>query len=372
MNIVHVISGLALGGAEMSLLRLLRAQQPGFQNAVISLRSGGPMRASLEAAGVPVFEVGASSAGATLANGWKILRRARVMRPAIVHGWMYAGNLGALMLRALLPGKARLIWNVRASLEGLESFPASLRRTIQASRTLSRAPDVLVFNSHAGMRQHLDYGFHGGNTRVITNGIDPGQLEAKPGARQRIRAELGLQPATTVICNVARLDPMKDHLTLLRAAARLRDADAHFVLVGPGVTPDCALLRDEIASLQLGGKVSLLGSRSDVADILSAADVFCLSSYTEGLPNAVVEAMACGLPCVVTDVGDAAWLVAETGVVVPPRDPQGLAQGLRAMLAESPARRAARGQAGRERIIREFSLRHMINSYEKLYTELAD
>jgi len=371
MKVVHVISGLALGGAEMSLLRLLRAQQGEFQNAVISLRSGGPMRERLEAAGIQVFESGADGAAGTLANAWKILGRARAMRPDIVHGWMYAGNLGALALRALLPGRARLIWNVRASLDGLASFPANTRRTIQLGRTFSRSPEMLVFNSHAGMRQHLDYGFSARRARVITNGIDTGRVDANPGARERIRAELGIRPSTTLICNVARLDPMKDHLTLLRAAAQLRDRDAHLVLVGPGVTPECALLREELTKSPLDGRISLLGSRSDVTDILSAADVFCLSSYTEALPNAVVEAMACGLPCVVTDVGDAAWLVADTGVVVSPRDPGALARGLRAIIDEPHAQRAERGRRARERIIQDFSMRHMIDAYDSLYRELA-
>jgi glycosyltransferase involved in cell wall biosynthesis len=284
---------------------------------------------------------------------------------------MYAGNLGAWLLRALAPGRPALIWNVRASLDGLESFPANTRRSIQLSRRLSRFPEMLVFNSHAGRRQHLAYGFAADHTRVITNGVDPARLQPAAGARERIRAELGLRAATTVICHVARFDPMKDHVTLLRAAARMRRADIHFVLAGPGVTPDCGPLRDEIAKSGLTDNISLLGSRGDVPDILSASDVFCLSSYTEGLPNAVVEAMGCGLPCVVTDVGDAAWLVGDTGLVVPPRDPEALAQALSAIVEEPLARRAERGSRARARITEEFSMRHMVNSYESLYRELA-
>jgi glycosyltransferase involved in cell wall biosynthesis len=369
VTIVHIITGLALGGAETSLLRLLRAQRGRFRNVVVALRSGGPMRRPMEEAGAPVIEIEADGAWATWRNLRAAAREIRALRPTLIQGWMYAGNAAATLLRAWCAPRARLVWNVRASLAGFETFPRNTRWSIHLARLLSRRPDEIVFNSHAGMREHIADGFRPRESMVITNGIE--RLPADAGARERIRGALGVSANTVVIANVARFDPMKDHDTLLRAAAALRDCDAHLLLAGPGVTATNDFFARRVAERGLAGRVSLLGERRDVGDLLSAADAFCLSSYTEGMPNAVAEAMAAGLPCIVTDVGDSAHLAGDTGLVVPPRDPAALAGALRSLIGMSPEARAALGERARERIAAEFGMERMIARYDELYTRLA-
>jgi glycosyltransferase involved in cell wall biosynthesis len=368
--VVHVISGLRLGGAELSLLRLVRAQS-GIRNHVIALRRGGPLRSQLEQAGATVVEIEGENNRASWRNWRAAVRDVRRRQPHIVHGWMYAGNVAAVALRRLAWPRARLVWNVRASLTGLETFGRRTRWSITVSRLLSRFADATVFNSHTGMTEHVAHGFDGRRGVVIANGYDTSRLRPNPDARERLRAELGIGPQTVLVANVARFDPMKDHATLLRAVAALPACDARFMLIGPDVTVANPFFEAQLRELRLHARVMLLGERRDIVDLLSASDLFCLSSYTEGLPNAVAEAMACGVPCVATDVGDVAQLVGDTGIVVPPRDPDALARALLAMIEAPREQRAAQGARARQRIIEEFELTRMISQYDSLYSRLA-
>jgi glycosyltransferase involved in cell wall biosynthesis len=371
MVIVHLISGLQLGGAELSLLRLIRGQRGRTTNRVIALRRGGPMRARLEEAGASVDEIEGDGLRESWRNWRAALREVRAHKPDIVHGWMYAGQVAAVAMRRWACPEAALIWNVRASLTGLATFPRRTRWSIELSRMLSGRADALVFNSHVGMSEHVAHGFDGRRGLVIANGYDTAQWRRDPAARARLRERLGIAEATIVVANVARFDPMKDHATLLRAVAALKDLNVHFLLVGPGVSADNPFFADHVRDLGLDGRVSLLGERRDVVDLLSASDLFCLSSYTEGLPNAVAEAMACALPCVSTDVGDVAQLVGDTGRVVPPRDPAALAAALRALIEAGNDERASLGEGARRRIVEQFDLTRMVADYDSLYARFA-
>lgn len=326
----------------------------------------------IAAAGVTVMELEGDSHRDTLKRWGAAKAHLISLKPQIIHGWMYNGNTAALLLRLRSKSRARLLWNVRASLVGVERFPLRVRASIRVNAMLSGAAEVIVYNSHSGQLQHQSAGFRPKASIVIENGVNPSQLQLDPQARDRIRRELALSPSTVVLCNVARLDPMKDHDTLLEATAMLRGLDIKLMLIGPGVTRDCESLRTKIDRLGLQETVVLLGHRDDVGKFLSAADVFCLSSFTEGMPNAVAEAMACELPCVVTDVGDAGRLVGETGIIVPPRNPPALASALRAMIEAPVAQRRQLGREARERIRAGFSLDRMSRSYEELYLRVSN
>jgi glycosyltransferase involved in cell wall biosynthesis len=372
LSVVHVIAGLHMGGAETSLARLIENQDSDrFRTMVISLRRGGEMAARLTRAGADIVEIEGTSLLDTLGRWRGVVAQVKALQPAIIHGWMYNGNIAALLLRQQARLKSRLLWNVRASLLGMEGFPLRIRASIRLSALLSRSPEIIVYNSEAGEREHRAIGFNPRAAIVIDNGVDVMSMSFQPQARERIRHEINVQSSAFVVCNIARLDPMKDHSTLLEAAALLRDLDLRFVLVGPGVSMSSDMLRSTIERLRLADKVTLLGSRADVADVLSASDLFCLSSYTEGMPNVVAEAMACELPCVVTDVGDAARLVGETGIVVPPRDPARLAEAIHTMLAAPQELRRTRGRQARARIESSFSIERMIHSYQNLYLDAA-
>jgi len=192
--------------------------------------------------------------------------------------------------------------------------------------------------------------------------------------RSSVRAELGLDVGTPLIGLVARYHPMKDHANFLTATSLLakQDPTAHFLLVGPNVDASNQELSAKIATLGLQERVHLLGERRDIPRINAALDIASTTScWGEGFPNVIGEAMACGVPCVVTDVGDSALIVGETGRVVPPRDPRALAAAWRDMLQMDRETRGGLGERARARIVTHFSLNEIARRHEKLYTEIV-
>jgi len=367
---VHVASGLRTGGAEMSLLRLLQnLDREAFPPLVVSLRAGGTVAEKIRAIGIELIEIEGSTASDSLRN-WRGAA-ARVMRfkPAIIHGWMYDGNLAATWMHRRMRKQSKLAWNVRSSIDRLADHALRLQCSIRLNALCSRRPDVVVFNSHVAVDQHARLGFKAKKVAVISNGLDLANYPSpQPEGRERMRQQLGVPLEVPVICLVARFHPMKDHANFLEAAASLKDTNAMFLLIGPGVVATQPGLSSLITRFDLDGRVLCLGERHDVADLLAAADMLCLSSaWGEGCPNAVAEGMACGLPCVVTDVGDSALLVGDGGVVVPPRDAGALSQALRQVLTLPRKARAEMGQRGRMRIANRFSADRTMSEYAALY-----
>jgi len=234
-------------------------------------------------------------------------------------------------------------------------------------------PAAIVVNSEAGRRQYERHGYSPRRWQLISNGFDLKVLRPDPAARNAVRDALRVRADAPLIGLVARFDPLKDHGTFLRAAGVLARTDSavHFVLIGNGVVPGNALLDRLVRQEGLAGRLHMLGERRDIPWLTAALDISSLSSYAEGFPNVIGEAMACGVPCVVTDVGDCRVIVGETGVVVPPRDPHALAEGWRTLLRMDREARSRLGEAARQRIERHFSLRHIVNEYEQLYLSLT-
>jgi glycosyltransferase involved in cell wall biosynthesis len=201
---------------------------------------------------------------------------------------------------------------------------------------------------------------------VIPNGIDIETFCPDREAGLRVRHEWGVGEHELLIGLVARLDPMKDHPTFLRAATLLarQNCSVRFVCVGGGPQDYEEKLRSLASELALNGKVIWAGARSDMPTVYNALDIACSSSIGEGLPNAIAEAMSCGLPCVVTDVGDSARLVGEARQVVPPSDPEAMAAAWADLLNLSPEERSALGMQARERIVREYSVAQLARRTE--------
>jgi glycosyltransferase involved in cell wall biosynthesis len=206
---------------------------------------------------------------------------------------------------------------------------------------------------------------------IIPNGFDTDVHKPSQAARDAFRRELGIAGTTLLAGLIARAHPMKDHATFLQAAAvAARTMDMQFVLVGRGV-PESVEIKDLLASLGLAGKVRLLGERADVSGVMPALDVAVSSSYSEAFPNVVGEAMACGIPAVVTDVGDSAQIVGGTGRVVPAKNAPALAEAIVEVLSMEPGERQSLGLAARRRIIEEYSLRMAADRYQQLYRDLS-
>ncbi len=374
LKVVHLITGLARGGAETMLYRLLtRLDRQRFASVVVSLTDRGALGAAIAALGVPVHALGMRRgvpAPQAVGRLWRLLRRER---PAVLQTWLYHADLLGLVA-GRLAGVPAVVWNVQCSDMDLRHYPPLTALTRRLLAALSRAPQAVVSCSYRAKEDHERLGYRPRRWRVIPNGFDLEQFRPDPAAPARLRQLLGAPPAAPLIGLVARYDPQKDHATFLQAARRLLDmrADVRFVLVGAGVDWHNPRLAAPARALGLEPHLHLLGERDDVAALLPGLDLATLSSaFGEGFPNAVGEAMACGVPCVVTDVGDAAYLVGDTGRVVPPRDPAALAAAWAALLARPAAERQALGRAARARVATLFSLEAVTKQYAALYAELA-
>ncbi len=311
-----------------------------------------------------------------LANPLAIARLLRILtseRPAIVQSWMYHANLlGVIAVKlARIPHFA---WNVRASDLDLERTHHSLRRVFTIHGLLSSIPDAIVVNSNAGLKFHQAHGHHARRWELIRNGFDTERFRPREDLRGALRARLGLPAEQIVIGMIARFHPMKEHRTFLRAARLLLDGvpNVSFILAGSGVTIQNPDLAAWIRELRLEGAVHLLGEQADTAAIYPALDMATLCSRSgEGMPNMLGEAMCCGVECVATDVGDSAFVVGETGTIVPIGDAQALADAWRRRIDAGAESRQKAGELARHRIEQTFSLPAVVAKYERLYEELA-
>jgi glycosyltransferase involved in cell wall biosynthesis len=360
ISVLHVITGLGSGGAEAALTRLVCASHPGrFRHTVVSLTDDGIYGANLRAGGIEVHTLGLRRGAIDPLSIWRLAMLARRVRPHIVQSWLYHADLLAT-LATRRKGRA-LIWGLRCSDMDLRQYRPLTRLVLAVLARLSPLPDVVVANSQCGRDYHADVlGYRPKQWRVIANGFDMDHFRPAPAAGAAVRAELGLPQGVPVVGVVARLDPMKDHATFLDAFARLQAVlpGVRAVLVGRGVE-----------QLDAPPAVLRLGERRDVARLLTAFDVCCLpSAFGEGFPNVLGEAMASGVPCVATRVGDAERIIGECGRVVAPRDAVALAGALAELLC-SPER-AVLGEQARQRIQRHFSMPSIVAAYEALWEAL--
>ncbi|HEY5997686.1 MAG TPA: glycosyltransferase [bacterium] len=347
---------LEAGGAERQLVELAGGlDRSRFDITVAVLYDRGPLRAAVGALpGVRLVSLGKTGPWDLAGPLARLVRLIRGARIDAIYGSLDIANLYALAGGRL--GGAKVVFGVRSSYMDFTRYARSEARVWRMAAMASRAADLVIYNSFAGRDYALSRGFSRRNAAVVSNGIDTGRFRPDPEGRRRVRAEWGVNPGARLAGIVGRLDPMKDHGTFLRAAALVlrEDPGARFVCVGEGSTPHAEGLRALAAQLGLERALVWAGARSDMPAVYGALDVLALSSRGEGFPNVVGEAMACGVPCVVTDVGDAARIVGAEGIVVPPEDPAALAGGLLRLLAEPADDRRARGARCRERIVQEF------------------
>lgn len=286
---------------------------------------------------------------------------------------MYHGNLAATVAWRWAASSAKLVWGVRQSLYDLDREKPMTRWVIRALVPLSRFPRAIVYNSHMARSQHETFGFQAKRGCVIDNGFDFDVFRPDPDARTIVRNILGLVPETPLIGLIARYHPMKGHLTFLEAAARLAQerADVHFLLVGRDVGPDNPMLSAALRHPALAGRTHCLGERDNIPLLTAALDVACSSSsWGEAFPNALGEAMACGVPVVATDIGDVRRIVGDAGIIVPVADPGALCAAWKRLL-DDVVLRSGMGRAGRLRLSQYFTLGNLGASYAALYEKLT-
>lgn len=369
MRVCHIITGLNVGGAERALHSLLSGGLADAHDChVISLSDEGHYGALISALGVPVHCLGMSSGLrgiGKIARLWPLLRK---LRPDILQGWMYHGNLAASLGRLMLPGKPAVAWNVRQSLYDIAAEKRSTQVAIQLSRLLSRGTAAILYNSRVSRGHHEALGFDTRNGRVIPNGFDLDVWHPDAEARASFRRSLGLTGAEPLLGYVGRFDSLKDVPNLLTALQEVMTVDptVHAAIVGRELGPDNPALAPLYSALPTE-RLHILGQKANIPEIVAGLDLLCLCSRSEGFPNVVGEAMATGVPVVVTDVGDSADVVGDTGWIVPPSDSAALARAILDALAEQPSVRRKRGRRARQKVKEQFSLHAAAKHYDQLY-----
>lgn len=368
---LFIVTGTAVGGAETMLFKLLSRLTPAHRNAVISLEPLGRVGERMRSCGIPVHALNCTSSWSSLAAVRKLSRMVKAIAPDFIQGWMYHGNLAAEIASVAAGRNVPVLWSIRHSLHALEVDKPSTKGLIHVLARMSRRPQRILYNSKISAEQHERFGYDRRKTVVIPNGFDCELFRPRPECRKAVRAALGLDEHTPLIGLIGRVHPVKDHLTFLRAARQLCDggSPAHFLLAGRDTTDPSFLL--QMGTFGLRSRIHALGERADIAELTAALDVATCCSRSEAFPNTIGEAMACGVPCVTTDVGDCARLVEHRGRVVPSGDAAALCAGWCELLELPPGQRRCLGERARQCILREFSLDHVASQYAQLYAELV-
>lgn len=359
MSIVLLLRSLNIGGAQRQAANLARALHLNGENVtVVSFYDGGELQSDLQAAGVPVLAVGKRGRWDVVGFGWRLLRVLRRVRPHVIYAFLVEPSVTALLMKPLL-GRPRVVWGVRASDMDLTQYGWFPRWMFRLSCWLARFADLVVVNSAAGVAYHAARGYPRDKMVLIPNGIDVDRFKPDPVARRRVRSEWRLPAGSRVVGIVGRLDPMKDHSTMLAALALLVPTrpDLFLVVVGDGPGKYRSNLTALAQRLGVDHRVIWAGSSHDMASVYNGFDICCLSSsFGEGFPNVLGEAMACEIPCVATDVGDATRILDGYGVIVPLGNPQELANGIARVFAEDDPERRRRGRA---HVLREYNVAKM-------------
>jgi len=378
ISVLCLITALEYGGAEIMLYKLLRRMdRTRFAPQVISMvdLERGPLTEKFRTLGVPLRSLGMHPGRP---NPLSLLRLTHWLRkdpPDVISTWMYHADLMG-GLAAKLAGGIPVAWGIRQSNFTENGSP---RLTIYTMKMCAHAskwlPTRIVCCSEASQQVHAALGYATDKMIVIPNGFDLSAFKPDAAARASVRKELEIPTEASVIGLINRFHPQKDHLNFIQAAALLQRQwpDVYFLLCGDGITWANSELARWIQESGIAGRYRLLGARNDIPRLTAALDIAaCSSSFGEGFPNVIGEAMSCGVPCAVTDVGDSALIVGQTGRVMPPQDPKALAKALVELMELGSEGRARLGVAARCRIKEHFDLPDVVERYQSIYHELAD
>lgn len=372
MNVVHIIIGLNIGGAEMMLKRLVCVGTVSMHHTVISLTDMGKLGKEIQAAGIEVHTLGMRSIWGLPRVLWNLTQLIKKIRPSIVQTWMYHADLiGGVAAR--FAGSCRVVWGIRSTAipQGLWSATYWLVRVCAMGSYF--IPHRIICCANSAKEAHIKLGYAKRKMSVIPNGYDFSSFDRDLTSRTKARAELGFEANEIVIGTVGRFDPLKDFHNFVSAASKLsaRHQNIKYLMVGRDIDWTNPTLRGWIESAGLANRYQLAGEQSGVSYFLSALDIFCLSSMNEAFPNVVVEAMAIGVPCVVTRAGDAAKILGDENFVVPTRDAEALSDALLRMCDLGQDGRQTLGERGAVRVRAEYAIENVRKKYEAVYAEVT-
>lgn len=377
MKVVHIITGLSVGGAETMLLKLLsHTDLSTFDPVVVSLLDGGAVQPRIEALGIPVINIGMRQGLPTPTDVSKLVQIVGDLNADILQGWMYHGNLAAQLVSHLLRPVPLTVWNVRHSLNQAKARKLMTVSLIRLGALLSKFPTRIIYNSQSSRDLHEAIGYRKEKSVVIPNGFACAEFTPEVASRQSVREELGIPLDAFLIGSIGRYHPIKGHRHFLEGASVLLkrlngNSSPHFLMAGRNVDEENTELMTMIREFGIEQNMHLLSERNDIPRLMASLDIFTSSSLSEAFPNVVGEAMACQVPCVVTDVGDSRLIIGDTGHAVPPSSGYELAAAWASLIGMDESARQALGRRARQRVIDHFSLESITKRYEELYIELA-
>ena len=370
--ILFLISSLEAGGAERQLCDLVKGlDKRKFDIYVVTIQDGGKFRQELEVTKeIHLISLGKKNRWQLITLFWRFFIVAKKIRPQILHGYLDMSNLRCLLIGKILGLK--VVWGVRSSYKNHPKYSWIERWLFKLVIQMSRFPDLIITNSFAGKEYFIKSGSSSRNIVVINNGIDIRKFHPNRKAGEKLRIQWGIKNEQILIGLVGRFDPIKDHPTFIKAAAIVAKQNplARFICIGSGNEAYKEELNKQVDGRGLSEKFIWAGHMEDMTAAYNSLDVLCLSSYGEGFPNAVGEAMACGIPVVTTNVGDAAEIIGDIGKVVAVGDDQQLAKELIRFAAMPRASLRKLGIKSRERIKQKYSLQFMVANTAKALSAL--
>lgn len=368
-TMLYVITSLSVGGAQKALLNLASSDfSRDYPPVVIALVEVDGVRQQFAEAGIPVHVLGINR---LMQLPWVLPRLFGLLRnikPQVIHGWMHHGNLFATLAWWLAGCRPVLLWGMHHTPEKATLERKQHAWVLRVGRWLSRFPQKIVYVSRRSMQRHAELGYVMQHAQVIANGIPLGDNREQAAHYASVRQELGIPAKARLIGSLTRYVPEKDIPNLLNAIRlyQERGEDAHFLLAGEGMDAHNPVLQPLLSILADVTKVHLLGVRTDAQRLIAALDIATLSSQREAFPLFLAEAMAAGVPCVATDVGDIAEFVADTGTIVPVADAAALTNAWSCVLNQVPEAREALGQQARQRVAACYSLNAVIQAYQQM------
>lgn len=371
-RVLYVITSLSVGGAQKALLNLATSElSTEYQPFVLALRPVDGIRQQFEQAGIPVAELQLNSLFGLLRAPVDLWRRVREIKPDIIHGWQHHGNLLAVLAWLFAGCKPMLLWGMHHTPEAATTERWQHALVLRLGQWFSRFPDKILYVSKRSQQRHREMGYASARSLVVANGI-AARTDVGDGISAEIRAELDIPDDVSVIGSLTRYVPEKDIPNLVEAIRLFVAAgnEAVFLLAGEGMGTDNPEL---LALLEAAGckeHVRLLGVRKDASRLIIAMDVATLSSRREAFPLFLAEAMAAGVPCVATDVGDIAEFVGATGLVVPRESSAQLAAAWEQLLSLPEVERQKKGQAAQARIRDTYSLDTVVSLYRRIFQDM--
>lgn len=368
IRIVHIITGLGSGGAENMLYKLLKySDKEKFYHEVISLMDEGELGEKFKNEGIKIHSLNLSKKNffVSLLKAQKICKQFD-----IVNTWLYHADIFGFMVSKILL-KKKLVWNIRHS--NLDNG-VNKKRTlfiVKINSFLSKYINCITYNSNKALETHTLFGYKNKNNVVVPNGFELEKFKYDENKRYAFRKELEIEDKCKVFITVGRWDIQKDYYTLIKALSEVKRRLINFkmIMVGTNLDQNNVELHSLITNQNLTENIILLGRKNNVHELLSAADCYISSSLGESFSNSIGEAMACELPCIVTDVGDSKYIVGETGVVIEPRDYSKLAS----LICEFCINQNfVRNTDGRERIINKYNIQIIASEFEKNYLQVLN